>query len=77
MPCKRKFIPPTSQNSTRGFVGAFPAICRIFPMLCDSAYQIQAPRRTLYRAGQQPIIIMYKRECAGAPCYGSMPGGAS
>lgn len=39
----------------------------------SSAYQIPPPHRTLYRAGQPPIIIRYIRVQRCAPCYGSMP----
>ena len=30
-------IPPTPQNSARGFASAFIAICRVLPLLCDGA----------------------------------------
>lgn len=42
----------------------------------SSAYQIPAPRRTLYRSSQPPIIIRYIR-VQGCACYGSMPDGAT
>lgn len=40
-------------------------------------YQIPPPRRTLYRAGQPPIIIRYIKGQRFAPCYGSMPDSAT
>ena len=41
-------------------------------------YQIPAPRRTLYRSAQPPIIIRWYIMVQGArPCYGSMPDSAA
>ena len=36
-------IPPTPQNSAHGFIGAFPAICRVFSLLCGCASGYTAP----------------------------------
>lgn len=33
-------IPPTQQNSTQGFAGAFPAICRALPLPCGGCIQL-------------------------------------
>ena len=40
-------------------------------------YQAPPPRRTLYRSAQPPIIIRYIRAQGCAPCYRSMPDGAT
>ena len=36
-------IPPTPQNGAQGFTGAFPAICRVFSLLCGCASGYTAP----------------------------------
>ena len=43
----------------------------------SSAYQIPAPRRTLYRTAQPPYYNNVYKGVAVCPCYRSMPDGAT
>lgn len=50
-------IPQTQQNSAQGLTGAFPAICRVFPLLCGgvSSYTAQpAPRWSVSHTPGRP-----------------------
>ena len=46
-------IPPTQQNSARGFTEAFPAICRIFSLLCGGVSSYTAPPATRWSISQR------------------------
>lgn len=46
-------IPPTQQNSARGFTEAFPAICRIFSLLCAGVSSYTAPPATRWSISQR------------------------
>lgn len=50
-PCNS--IPPTPQNSARGFTEAFPAICRIFSLLCGGVSSYTAPPATRWSISQR------------------------
>lgn len=46
-------IQPTPQNSAQGFTEAFPAICRIFSLLCGGVSSYTAPPATRWSISQR------------------------
>lgn len=75
-----RFVPFYSRRYQTG-KSEYNAVCATLeritaPQRLQRIPEIPAPRRTLYRSAQPPIIIRYIR-VQGCACYGSMPDGAT
>ena len=75
-------IPPTPQNGAQGFTGAFPAICRVFSLLCGCASGYTAPPAPRWSVSQHRSTSTDTRyHCHTGRCTGQrshrpcQPGG--